>query len=309
MAEEKSWFSRAVRLGARAVDEAVDAAKPVGAWTQDAAERVLNAAPARSDVEDWARRQGETLATAMPTWRSTADWVAANTPRVSVASGPTAADLPQLESTLNGIVAAIRQVSDRRARHLTSVVIGKLGAAAATGGIAGLITTFGAASTGTAIASLSGAAATTAKLYWIGSIIGMGTAAGGVMLAATGLGAGVAAAYFGKQFLFGSARDEDDLGDHEKAILLSCLTLTRAVQEQIASGIDARPAEMRALAEHAILPLIRQIEMHWSPETLEQAEIKGCRPFTEVLAPINLRKLDSCRQELGRIALAALMRT
>ena len=60
----------------------------------------------------------------------------------------------------------------------------------------------------------------------------MGVAAGSVILTGTGLGAGFAAAYFGKRYLFGSKRKEEDLQDYERAILASCVTLLAAVRQQ-----------------------------------------------------------------------------
>ena len=70
--------------------------------------------------------------------------------------------------TLDSIAAAITQTSPKVQNKLTSVLAGKLGTLGTAGGIMGLLS-FGTASTGPAIASLSGAAATTAKLFWVGS--------------------------------------------------------------------------------------------------------------------------------------------
>ena len=75
--------------------------------------------------------------------------------------------------TLDSIAAAITQTSPKVQNKLTSVLAGKLGALGTAGGIMGLLS-FLSASTGTAIASLSGTAATTAKLFWVGSIVGGG---------------------------------------------------------------------------------------------------------------------------------------
>src|SRR5688572_23407023 len=87
--------------------------------------------------------------------------------------------LTRVECSLTGIVGSIRQISYRKARVITGLAIAKLSGAVAVGGIAGLISAFGTASTGTAIGTLSGAAATSATLYWVGSLFGLGAIAGG----------------------------------------------------------------------------------------------------------------------------------
>ena len=134
--------------------------------------------PNASEIEAWARENAERY-----------DW----RPK------PVSTSWEHLEETLTQIVSAIHQTSDRRSRLFVNAAIGKLSGAMAVGGICGLVATFGAASTGTAIASLSGAAATTAQLYWIGSIVGLGVACGGLMLAAGGVGVGVAAGIWGSK--------------------------------------------------------------------------------------------------------------
>ena len=91
-------------------------------------------------------------------------------------------DRLKTSKALDVIATAITQTSPKVQNKLTFVLAGKLGALGTAGGIVGLLS-FGTASTGTAIASLSGAAATTAKLFWVGSIVGGGMTVGA---AATG---------------------------------------------------------------------------------------------------------------------------
>ena len=179
----------------------------------------------------------------------------------------------------------------------------------AVGGISGLVTSFGVASTGTAIASLSGAAATTAQLYWIGSLIGLGVAGGGILLAAGGLGAGVVAGVWGKRKIFGKPRSEDDLQDHEKAILVACITLINAARLQRESGQEPSPAEMRLFAEQALIPLVNQVNQHWDAASLKENGKSECQPFNRTLAYRQQLKLDRCRKELGRIALSKMAAT
>lgn len=176
----------------------------------------------------------------------------------------------------------------------------------AVGGLAGLIAAFGTASTGTAIAALHGAAATTAQLYWLGSTIGLGVAAGGVILTATGLGAGVAAGLLSRRHLLGSPRSEERLQDHEKAILVACITLINALKQQRSAGQQPQVSEMRIVAEHALIPLANQINQHWDNRAILENGKPGCRPFTRTLAYLHRRKLDRCRTKIGRIAMAAI---
>jgi len=224
--------------------------------------------------------------------------------------------MKHLEDTLTGVVSAIHQTSDRRTRIFVKAVIGKLGGVAAVGGISSLVTTFGVASTGTAIASLSGAAATTAKLYWIGSLVGLGVAGGGVLLTVGGLGAYVAAGEWGRRKLIGRPRSEDEFQEHEKAILFACITLINAIRRERELDRTPSPTEMRLVAEHVLIPVVNQIDQYWNDASLEEKALSDwisgatrnqngcseCRPFTRTLAYQHIRKLDRCRTELGGIA-------
>lgn len=259
---------------------------------------------AASDTWAWTRRQFDEAVEATPTVEA---WVKAKADEVSgLFDSSEKDDLTRLEEALTSVVAAIQQVSDRQARRMVSLLISKLGAAATIGGITGLITAFGTASTGTLIGSLSGAAATTAKLYWIGSLVGLGTTAGGFILAATGIGVGVAAAYFGRKALMGSQRKPEDLQDYEAAIVSSCVTVLQAIQEQREAGEEASQAEMKLLAEHALVPLVRELDMHWNHQRLEEADVDKVEPFADTLAPLSLRKLRLAKDELTRLAVRAM---
>ena len=273
-----------------------------------AASRARAAAPEADDVIEWAHRQQERVSANLPSAEDLEGWVRENAARLGCVERTRREELEHLERVLNGVVAAIRQLSDRRARILTNTVIAKLGGAAAIGGITGLITAFGTASTGTAIASLYGAAATTAQLYWVGSLVGLGTAAGGVMLAATGVGLGVAAAYAARSYLFGSGREADDLQDHEKAILASCVALLGGLRGTLDTEEMPSDAEVRIVAEQALLPLACQIA-HYRDRSSMEPDAPHRRPFSETLSPANRWKLDRCRREIERAAFAAMART
>ena len=274
-------------------------------WKRGAAE-VEAAAPHIEKAVAWGKRQHERLSPHIPTPSQIEIWAKDNASRFGWNEKPKANSLQHLEGTLNAIVAAIRQDSEKRTRIFVNTVISKTTGIAAITGIATLISAFGAASTGAAIGSLTGAAATTAQLYWVGSIIGLGTAAGGVILAGTGIGIGVGGGLVAKRWLFGKPRPEDDLQDNEKAILVACITLIKAIRQQIESGAPTTPAEMRLIAEHALIPLANQINQYWSQASLDEEGISGCQPFTKTLTFLHQRKLDHCRTEIGRIAISAL---
>ena len=270
------------------------------------AAEVEAAAPHIEKALAWGKRQHERLAPHIPTPSQIEIWAKDNATRFGWNEKPKANSLQHLEETLNAIVAAIRQDSEKRTRIFVNTVIGKTTGIAAVTGIATLIAAFGTAGTGAAIGSLTGAAATTAQLYWVGSIIGLGTAAGGVILAGTGIGIGVGGGLVAKRWLFGKPRPEDDLQDHEKAILVACITLIKAIRLQVESDVPTKSAEMRLIAEHALIPLANQINQYWSQASLDEEGISGCQPFTKTLAFLHQRKLDHCRTEIGRIAISAL---
>ncbi|MBW0159589.1 hypothetical protein [Sedimentimonas flavescens] len=277
---------------------------------QDATDKVAAAikaaAPHADRAIEWGRKQQAWANAHLPNGDQIEIWLKENAERYGWDGKPASTSLEHLEDTLTQIVSSIRQTSDRRTRIFVKAVIGKLGGAMAVGGIAGLVSTFGAASTGTAIAALSGAAATTAQLYWIGSLVGLGVAGGGLMLAAGGIGVGVAAGMWGRNKLLGQVRSEGDLQDHEKAILVASITLINAVAQQRELGRLPTSAEMRLVAEQALIPLANQINQYWDDASLNENGKSECQPFTRTLAYLQRRKLDRCRTELGRIALAAM---
>ncbi|CAN1575959.1 hypothetical protein MCELHM10_03864 [Paracoccaceae bacterium] len=274
-------------------------------WKRGAAE-VQAAAPHLEKAVAWGKRQQERLAPHIPTPSQIEIWAKENAARFGWNEKPKASSLEHLEECLNAVVAAIRQDSEKRTRIFVNTVIGKTTGIAAVTGIATLITAFGTAGTGAAIGTLTGAAATTAQFYWVGSIIGLGTAAGGVILAGTGIGIGVGGGLVGKRLLFGKPRPEDDLQDHEKTILVACITMINAIRQKIESGAPTTSAEMRLVAEQALIPLASQINQYWSQASLDEEGISGCQPFTKTLAFLHQRKLDHCRTEIGRIAISAL---
>ena len=274
-------------------------------WKRGAAE-VEAAAPHLEKAVAWGKRQQERLAPHIPTPSQIEIWARDNAARFGWNEKPKASSLEHLEECLNAVVAAIRQDSEKRTRIFVNTVIGKTAGITAVTSISALIAAFGVAANGAAIGPLVGAAATSAQLYWVGSIVGLGAAAGGVILAGTGVGVGVGGGLFAKRWLFGKNRPEDDLQDHEKAILVASITLIKAIRQQVENGSPTTSAEMRLISEHALIPLANQINQYWSQASLDEEGISGCQPFTKTLAFLHQRKLDHCRTEIGRIAISAL---
>lgn len=277
---------------------------------KNASERVSaalkSAVPHADRALKWGREQQAWASSRLPDADQIQTWARENADRFGWREKPESTSLEHLEDTLTQIISAIRQTSDRRTRIFVNAVIGKLSGAMAVGGISGLVTTFGAASTGAAISGLYGAAATTAQYYWIGSLVGLGVAGGTLMLVTGGVVVGVAAGVLGRRKLFGRAIPEDELQEHEQAILVACITLINATKQQRELDQVPSKSEMRLIAEQALIPLANQINQHWDDASLKENGKSECEPFTRTLAYLQRRKLNQCRTELGRIALAAM---
>jgi len=275
-----------------------------------AADRVSAAirvgAPHADRVLEWGRKQQAWASSHLPDSDQIETWARENADRFGWREKPASSSLEHLEDTLTQIVAAIRQTSDKKAKIAVAASIKTLSGALAVGSISSLVGTFGTASTGAALVTLHGAAATSALNFWIGSVFGLGAVAGANILTAGGLGVGVAAGLFGARRMFGKTRCEDALQEHEKAILVACIALINASQQQREEAQSPSSREVRRIAEQALIPLANQINQHWDDASLKENGKSECEPFTRTLAYLQRRKLDQCRTELGRIALTAM---
>jgi len=146
---------------------------------------------------------------------------------------------------LRGVCAAVLQTSKGASTRLMNALLAKTAGVASVAGILGLIAAFGTASTGTAIATLSGAAATTAQLFWVGSLIGGGVLAGTVI---TG-GLGVVIGLVGMKLITGRARKPETLSQEEQALLVLASTLAKALEEQAAMGQPVAAEHLRAVRD------------------------------------------------------------
>ena len=128
------------------------------------------------------------------------------------------------------ILQISRNDSERFAERLGRAVTSKLTGAAASAGLLGIIANVGVAGTGTAISTLSGAAASNATLAWVGSLFGSGMAAGAVVTG--GLMIAVSVGVY--KFLGSDARQFEDLSDIEKQVVQATGLLIAAINENLA---------------------------------------------------------------------------
>lgn len=167
-----------------------------------------------------------------------------------------AALLQITKAELAYISACIMQIapgeSEKLARQFGTAVTAKLAGVAATGTLLALVGTFGSASTGTSIATLSGAAATNATLAWVGGLAGGGMAAGAMITGGLSIVIGLAA----YKMLGSERRAFDALSISEQSIVQACWLLMAAIDELIA-GHPQRfgHAIAKELLEKSILPL------------------------------------------------------
>ncbi|MDO6587494.1 hypothetical protein Q4543_18430 [Salipiger sp. 1_MG-2023] len=198
------------------------------------------------------------------------------------------------------IVAAILQDSNRTAGVIVGVATSKLVAASIMAGTFSGIGAFGLASTGAAIGGLSGAAATTATLYWIGSSVGLGVAAGGVMLTGGALVAAVPAAVYCRRKIFGRRRIAEDLLPGEQAALYAALRIAAPVRIMHGQASPPTRVEMRLLSKQALQPLAETLADLY----ICQDKVKGkpCRSPKASLAFFPARRLQKGHAKLSHIA-------
>lgn len=168
--------------------------------------------------------------------------------------------LEVIAGTLTAIAGRILQTSDRKA----AVVLGTatkviVGAAAATS-TTGIVGSLGIASTGAAIAGLSGAAKTTATMYWIGGLVGGGVAAGGLVLGAGALGAGIYGSIRARRAVFGAARPEQALSEREMRILEAIHALTATIRTVVSGEREVTGREFALFSRIGVTPLLDDID-------------------------------------------------
>ena len=184
--------------------------------------------------------------------------------------------LQRVERDLNGIIAAITQISGRRARRarrIAQIATGKITGAVTISGMLMFVSAFGSATTGTAIGALSGAAATSAQFYWIGSIFGMGAVAGAIILPVIGVFFGLVAVLFISRAVFGRPRKTEKMQEFEVRALFACLRLADPVAYHVSdNGTMPSRDELRVYAYEGLLPLCALIAEHLATPVSKKTE-------------------------------------
>lgn len=170
--------------------------------------------------------------------------------------------LSKTRSELNYIAACILQISpvesSRVGRQFGRAVTAKISGLTGTGALLGIVAAFGHAGTDTAISGLSGAAATSATMAWMGSLVGGGVAAGTVLTGGLAFVAGLGA----YKALASDHREFETLSELEQRIVKSCWMLAA-----VAEAYRERPHEFTAevaagLLENGLKPLYKDIKEH-----------------------------------------------
>ena len=119
------------------------------------------------------------------------------------------------------------------------------------------VSTFGAASTGTAIATLSGAAKVSATMAAIGSVVGGGMAAGGVVLALTGFGAGIVLRNTLGNLWYGKERKALDLSADEIRIRELCSSISYVINEYLKkNNHNTSTKDLETFVKSGLVPLL-----------------------------------------------------
>ena len=202
-------------------------------------------------------------------------------------------DIGKTIKALDGICASITQTTPKVQSRMTSAIAAKLGTLGVAGGLSGLLT-FGTASTGTAIGALSGAAATTAKLFWVGSLVGGGVAVGAGLIGATSLVGGYFAAKKGKEYLQGNVRLEDCLVNEEKHIL----NVARKVSIALQTDTSVSVVEFNEACVTFLVPLVSDINQFYFKKITPKGLMEVSR---KTIKPIPLSKLFINQNSLRRV--------
>ena len=211
---------------------------------------------------------------------------------------PLLAESQSTISSLDGIVAAITQTNSKLQSRLTSAFATKLGALGVSGSAMGLLS-LGTASTGTAIGALSGAAATTAKLFWVGSLVGGGVAAGAAVLGGLSIVGGYFIARKVRQYLMGAARGEGELAEEEKRIVSICRKTSIALKVELHVDNEIPHGEWIEILNSFINPALTNIDEYYFKDIVPD---KLSMPEDLKLKPIHYARLYTHKTRLSKIA-------
>jgi len=175
------------------------------------------------------------------------------------------------------ILQVSRDEAEQLANKLSTAIIAKIAGATSVGTLLGLVSAFGSASTGTAIASLHGAAATNATFYWVGSLLGGGMATGAVL---TG-GVALAVAYGAYKIIGSEARQFKDLSESEQRIVESTGLLIAAINDVLndpKKSLTVDEADM--LLHNTLIPLHQSLSDNCN-EICENLDAKNRTAFRQ----------------------------
>ncbi len=165
--------------------------------------------------------------------------------------------LENAKKELTIITACILQVSRKDAegwmQQFGKVVSAKVAGVAGTATLFGLVSTFGTAGTGTAIANLSGAAATNATVAAVG--FGGGMATGAIALSGFGIVVGMMTYKF---LLSSKPRDFDQLPDADKKVVEVCGVFAAAIEEKLKGD----PVELYADEASQFIAALENLHEH-----------------------------------------------
>ena len=205
--------------------------------------------------------------------------------------------LSKIEKALLGIMAAIvqsRPKNFKKSRLAANIAITKTTGVATSGAMFGLVSTIGTAGNGTAIATLSGAAQTSATLAWIGGLVGGGMAAGAVILPLAGIAGGLAGTKVVKAKIYGKSRSVEGLLQFEKEVLYLSEKLLRPVEHFLADEkVVLSEPELIVYARDGLVPYLNRLQF------LLDLEKEGFHPsFRSTLKPGYYHKLSKHFWEL-----------
>ncbi len=202
--------------------------------------------------------------------------------------------LREIRSFLTAITGRILQLSDHKAGVALGAATSTLAGTTAASTIMGIVGTLGSASTGTALASLAGAAKTSATLYWIGGIAGGGAAAGAVIVGAGAIGAGIYGSRKVRRALLGQTR-RDTLSEREQEVVLAITTLVQAIDETLASRRELARRELELFSRIGITPLREAVQ-----KRLADGAFSELTTYNRVRLRGHLNNLEALQ---GRLAL------
>lgn len=168
--------------------------------------------------------------------------------------------LQAAKSELNYIAACLLQISPEESSHIGTqfgrAVTAKVAGAAGTSTLLAIVATFGHAGTGAAISGLSGAAATSATMAWVGGLVGGGVAAGAALTGGLTMVIGLAA----YKLLASERRDFESMTPLEQRIVQSCWMLASVADAYQKRPREFTPIAARELLKNSLTPLLREIE-------------------------------------------------